>query len=80
MQASIPTQKTTKDVDGMEHLARKQNRLSDYDYSTNDAYFVTICTQDRKKILSEIVGDGFPVPKTGGETPLRRIFKSRGGH
>ena len=36
---------------------RKLNRLSGYDYSTNGAYFVTICTQDRKKILSNIVGD-----------------------
>ena len=27
---------------------------------------MTICTQDRQKILSEIVGDGFPVPKPLG--------------
>ena len=38
---------------------RKQIRLSEYDYSTPGAYFVTICTQDRRCILSEIVvGDG----------------------
>ena len=41
----------------MEHPERKRNRLTDYDYSANGAYFVTICTQDRKKILSDIVGD-----------------------
>lgn len=26
---------------------RKKNRLKDYDYSSNGAYFVTICTKDR---------------------------------
>ena len=35
---------------------RKKNRLENYDYSQNGAYFITICTRDRKKILSEIVG------------------------
>ncbi len=33
---------------------RKQIRLQDYDYSAPGAYFVTICTQDRRCILSEI--------------------------
>ena len=42
----------------MEHPERKINRLGEYDYSTGGAYFVTICTQDRKKILSTIVGGG----------------------
>lgn len=46
---------------------RKLNRIPKYDYSTNGAYFVTICTQDRKHILSAIVGDGFPVPKPIGK-------------
>ena len=41
----------------MEFMERKANRLSEYDYSTNGAYFVAICTRDRKKILSNIVGD-----------------------
>ena len=50
----------------MEALRRKINRLCDYDYNTYGAYFVTICTQNRRKILSEIVGDGFPVPKPCG--------------
>ena len=35
---------------------RKQNRLDNFDYSSGGAYFITICTRDRKKILSEIVG------------------------
>ena len=38
---------------------RKPNRLKNYDYRTNGMYFVTICTKNRKCILSEInVGDG----------------------
>lgn len=45
---------------------RKSNRIINYDYSQNAAYFVTICTQNRTNILSEIVGDGFPVPKPIG--------------
>ena len=46
---------------------RKPNRIPEYDYSTNGAYFVTICTQDRKKILCDIVGDdAHIVPKTYG--------------
>ena len=42
----------------MEYPERKPNRLCEYDYSTQGAYFVTLCTQDRKKILSNIVGGG----------------------
>ena len=38
---------------------RKPNRLENYDYSKNGAYFITICVKDRKKILSKInVGTG----------------------
>ena len=37
---------------------RKPTRLKDYDYSTPGAYFITICTKDRKEMLSKIiVGD-----------------------
>ena len=46
----------------MEYPERKLNRLTEYDYSATGAYFVTLYTQNRKKILSSIVGDGFPVP------------------
>ena len=41
-----------------ELIKRKPNRLKGFDYSTNGAYFVTICTKDKKCILGEIVGDG----------------------
>ena len=48
---------------------RKINRLKSWNYSNNGGYFITICTDNRKHILSKIcVGDGIPVPqltKTG---------------
>ena len=41
---------------------RKSPRLKGFDYSTPSAYFVTICTHEKKKILGEIlspiVGEG----------------------
>ena len=38
---------------------RKSNRLKEYNYSLQGAYFITICTKDRKQILSKInVGTG----------------------
>lgn len=48
----------------MDFSGRKRIRLEDFDYSRNGAYFITLCTQNRMKVLSEIVpvGDGFPVP------------------
>ena len=30
---------------------RKQNRLSDFDYSLPGAYFITICTKDRRNLF-----------------------------
>ena len=46
---------------------RKPNRLKEYDYGTNGAYFITICTKDRKRILCDIVGgDAHIVPKPYG--------------
>ena len=42
----------------MELPNRKRIRLEGFDYSTVGAYFITICTKDRKQILSKItVGD-----------------------
>ena len=65
-----------KRVAFMEQQCRKLNRWENYDYSQNGAYFITICIQDRKPVLSTIVGDGFPVPKSIGEIAeeyIRRI-------
>ena len=40
---------------GEKRPERKPTRIKDYDYSSAGAYFVTICTQDGKNILSEII-------------------------
>ncbi len=39
----------------MEYPKRKNPRLRGYDYSQQGAYFVTLCTRERKAILSRIV-------------------------
>ncbi len=52
---------------------RKPTRLKAYDYSRPGAYFITICTQNRRCILSEIVGEGFPLPKKAGEIAVKYI-------
>ena len=58
----------------MERPYRKPNRLQDYDYSQNGAYFITICTQGRQKILSLIVGDdAHIVPKPYGRIAEKYI-------
>ena len=38
----------------MKQIIRKPNRLRDYDYSANGAYFVTVCTQNKVHCLSRI--------------------------
>ena len=37
---------------------RKHPRMNHYDYSTAGAYFITVCTQNRRCLLSRIVGRG----------------------
>lgn len=36
---------------------RQSIRLKQYDYSKHGLYFITICTQNREKILSNIESD-----------------------
>ncbi len=36
---------------------RKHPRLDKYDYSSAGAYFITICTQDRRCLLSQVEGE-----------------------
>jgi len=43
-----------------ETLRRKMPRLSNFDYNTTGAYFITICTKNRAELLSKIVGVGVP--------------------
>lgn len=42
---------------------RKPTRLKDFDYSLPRGYFVTICTEGRREILSTIVGEGLAPPE-----------------
>ena len=42
----------------MEKPVRKPTRLGSYNYSQPGYYFITICTQNKKKILGNIVGHG----------------------
>ena len=44
---------------------RKPTRLRDFDYNSSGAYFITICTENRRQILSHIVGgDVLDAPKS----------------
>ena len=50
---------------------RKPTRLKDYDYSSDGAYFITICTKDRKLLFSPVGADSISarmVEKTFLET------------
>ena len=49
---------------------RKHPRLDNYDYTTAGAYFVTICTQNRRCLLSNIVGRGL--------APAEMVYTSYG--
>ena len=43
---------------------RKHPRIDNYDYSSAGAYFVTICTQNRRCLLSRVVGRGLAPAET----------------
>ena len=43
---------------------RKHPRLSEFDYTTAGAYFITICVQNRRCLLSDIVGRGLAPAET----------------
>ena len=61
--------------DSVELPKRNPNRIRGFDYSQNGAYFVTICTQNRQRILSKIVGTPVPgcpqAPRPAAPLPLR---------
>ena len=42
---------------------RKPTRLKGYDYSQNGAYFITICTHNRRYLFSNIVGAIHELPE-----------------
>ena len=39
----------------MEKPVRKNIRLPEYDYSQNNAYFITICAYEKKNIFGRII-------------------------
>ena len=45
---------------------RKPNRLKEYDYSSPGAYFITICTNDRRNLFWENVGASIARPLLAG--------------
>ncbi len=52
---------------------RKPVRIPEFDYSSIGAYFVTVCTENRKKILADVV-DTAPYLKL---TNIGRIVENR---
>ena len=53
---------------------RKRLRLQNFDYNTPRAYFITICTKDRKCSLSRVVGgDVLDAPKNVELLPFGKI-------
>ena len=46
----------------MELPKRKPNRLTEYDYSQPNAYFITICTKNKSKLFWENVGASIARP------------------
>lgn len=59
----------------MSLLKRKPTRLKNYDYSSEGAYFITICTNNKQKILCDIVGEGHCALPTINLTPIGEIVK-----
>ena len=61
----------------MELPKRKQNRLSDYDYSTPNAYFITVCTENRKNLFWKDVGAIIDRPTNVPLTDLGIVVRQR---
>ena len=59
----------------MELPKRKRNRLTEYDYSTPNAYFITICTEKRKNLFWKDAGAIVDCPKNVPLTNLGMTVK-----
>lgn len=59
----------------MEYNNRKLIRLKSYDYSSPGAYFITICTKDRKCLFWEYVGAVNNRPVSTHLTPMGKIVQ-----
>ena len=58
---------------------RKHPRLKNFDYGSDGAYFITICTKNRRCLLSHIVGRGLAPADTCNitYTPLGKIAETQ---
>ena len=56
---------------------RKQHRLSGYDYSKSGYYFVTICTEGRKPVLSTVGRGLAPAANTVTLTGIGKIAEEQ---
>ena len=65
----------TKQVIPMELPKRKPNRLTEYDYSTPNAYFITICTANRKNLFWKDARAGIDLPENIPLTNLGMAVK-----
>lgn len=54
--------------------SRKHPRMKQFDYSSSASYFVTICTQDRRRVLSNIVGRGLAPAANLAETAITVVL------
>lgn len=54
----------------MELPKRKKNRLQEYDYSAVNAYFITICTQNRRNLFWEDLDKTVNIPE---QLPLTKL-------
>ena len=59
----------------MELPKRKQNRLTEYDYSTPNAYFITICTENRRNLFWKDIGTVIDRPENVPLTNLGIIAR-----
>ena len=58
---------------------RKSNRLKCYDYSENGGYFITICTEQRKPLLSHIADIADPHTGDTVHQPVPKIILTEVG-
>ena len=61
----------------METVCRKPIRLKAYDYSSNGAYFLTLCTKNKAFLFGHIVGPGVPDGPTVRLSPLGETVQHR---
>ena len=60
----------------MQNFTRKRIRLNSYDYSADGAYFVTVCTDQKRCLLGSIAPDGEDVSLSAcGEAVRESIMR-----